>query len=145
MLCGRRPFRSEQIHELLRQVREDEPQPPRQVVRSIPRELERICLKAMAKRISDRYTTAGDLAEELRDQIRTGGPSVSVRVSGADSIETPQVESRATSKGPTSKAPPPVRPRLCSVCGSPIPSGVEECPHCEGSGLRSSIRNLAGD
>ena len=70
MLCGRRPFRSERVGELLRQVREDEPQPPRQVVRSIPRELERICLKAMARRIADRYTTAGDLAEELREQIR---------------------------------------------------------------------------
>jgi serine/threonine protein kinase len=66
MLCGRRPSRAEDSEEILRQVREDEPQPPRQLVPAIPRELERICLKALAKRINDRYTTAGDFAEELR-------------------------------------------------------------------------------
>src|SRR5260370_1238248 len=48
MLAGRRPFRTQNVSELLRQVREDEPQPPRQVLRAIPRELQRICLKAMA-------------------------------------------------------------------------------------------------
>jgi hypothetical protein len=34
--------------EVLRQVRDDEPQPPRQLVRDIPPELERACLKALA-------------------------------------------------------------------------------------------------
>ncbi len=66
MLCGRPPFRAPNVEELLRQVRRDEPQPPRQVVPDVPRELERICLKAMAKRITERYTTAADLAEDLR-------------------------------------------------------------------------------
>jgi serine/threonine protein kinase/formylglycine-generating enzyme required for sulfatase activity len=69
MLCGRPPFRSDDPAELRRQVREDEPQPPRQHVPTIPRELERICLKAMAKRISDRHSTAADLAEELRHAL----------------------------------------------------------------------------
>ena len=66
LLCGRRPFRAEESTELLRQVREDEPQPPRQLMPGLPRELERICLKALAKSIAARYTTAGDFAEELR-------------------------------------------------------------------------------
>jgi serine/threonine protein kinase/predicted ATPase len=144
MLCGRRPFRAEKVSELLRQVRDDEPQPPRQVVRSIPRELERICLKAMAKPIADRYTTAGDLAEELREQIRTGGNSGSTRASGSDSIESARGDSRATSRGLTSKATLPDRPRLCPVCGTRIPSGVADCSNCEGSGSRSS-KNLVGD
>src|SRR5579864_2361820 len=65
MLCGRRPFVSADQEEL-RQVREDEPQPPRQLVPKMPRELERVCLKAMSKRIAERYTSAGDFAEELR-------------------------------------------------------------------------------
>lgn len=66
MLCGRLPFRSDDPVELLRQIRDDEPQPPRQLAPNIPRELERICLKAMAKRIRNRYGTAGDFADELR-------------------------------------------------------------------------------
>jgi serine/threonine protein kinase len=45
MLTGRVPFQATGITELLRQVREDEPQPPRQLVRDIPPELERACLR----------------------------------------------------------------------------------------------------
>jgi len=66
MLTGRLPFASDNIQELLRQVQDDEPQPPRQLVPTIPRELEAICLKAMSKQITDRYTTAADMAEGLR-------------------------------------------------------------------------------
>ena len=70
--CGRLPFRATDRQELLRQVRDDEPQPPRQLVREIPPELERVCLKALAKRQQDRYTTAGDFAEDLRRVLPTG-------------------------------------------------------------------------
>jgi class 3 adenylate cyclase/predicted ATPase len=66
MLCGRVPFRSNDLGELLRQVRDDEPQPPRQLVPDLSPELERVCLKALAKRPQDRYTTAADLAGDLR-------------------------------------------------------------------------------
>ena len=66
MLTGRMPFMAAEVGELLRQVEEDEPQPPRQLVPDIPRELEYVCLKAMAKRLSDRYTTAADMASDLR-------------------------------------------------------------------------------
>lgn len=86
MLCGRRPHRAHDMEELIRQVREDEPQPPRQLIQDIPRELERICLKAMAKRINDRYTTAVDLAEELRDVLDAyAEPKTELPVPVADS------------------------------------------------------------
>lgn len=62
MLCGRTPFRAADASELLRQIRDDEPQPPRQIATDVPPELERICLKAFAKRQKDRYTTATDFA-----------------------------------------------------------------------------------
>ncbi|WP_425614219.1 protein kinase [Anatilimnocola sp. NA78] len=66
MLTGRVPFRATQTSELLRQVRDDEPQPPRQLKADIPPELERICLKSLAKQQQDRYTTAADFAADLR-------------------------------------------------------------------------------
>jgi class 3 adenylate cyclase/tetratricopeptide (TPR) repeat protein len=65
MLTGRVPFQASDLLELLRQVSEDEPQPPRQLVRDIPPELERACLKALAKRQRDRHTTAADFADDL--------------------------------------------------------------------------------
>jgi hypothetical protein len=52
--------------ELLRQISEDEPRPPRRQNRSIPLDLETIVLKAMAKRAEDRYLTAQELADDLR-------------------------------------------------------------------------------
>src|SRR5262249_54504847 len=66
LLTGRRPFHSDSQRELLEQVCSVEARPPRQWVASIPKELERICLKATNKRASERYTTAKDLADDIR-------------------------------------------------------------------------------
>ena len=54
-----------------------EPRPPRQIDDTIPKELERICQKALAKRASERYTTAKDMAEDLRLFLQTAGGTVS--------------------------------------------------------------------
>jgi serine/threonine protein kinase/formylglycine-generating enzyme required for sulfatase activity len=65
LLTGRRPFRG-QMPDILAAIIADEPRPPRQVDDAIPKESERICLKALAKRASARYTTALDFADDLR-------------------------------------------------------------------------------
>ncbi len=70
MLCGRVPFHGSTAMETLRQVREDEPQPPRQIAPHVPSEVEAICLKAMSKSLNDRYTTASDFAEKLRQALK---------------------------------------------------------------------------
>lgn len=64
MLAGRRPFSDKQ--ELHEEILQREPKPPRQIDDSIPAELERICLNCLSKRMTDRYSTAHDLADELR-------------------------------------------------------------------------------
>jgi serine/threonine protein kinase/formylglycine-generating enzyme required for sulfatase activity len=66
LLTGRRPFEGTRWSEVLVQVTSVEPAPPRALDRQIPRELERICLKCLAKRAADRYPTALELAEDLR-------------------------------------------------------------------------------
>jgi len=89
LLTGRLPFRATDLKELLRQVREDEPQPPRQLVRDIPQDLERACLKALAKHQQDRYTTAGDFAEDLQRVVQAAVSSVAPAAplpSGAPSL-----------------------------------------------------------
>jgi serine/threonine protein kinase/formylglycine-generating enzyme required for sulfatase activity/tetratricopeptide (TPR) repeat protein len=71
LLTGRLPFKSDSRVELLEQITSVEPRPLRQVDDAIPRELERICLKALAKKASERYLTALDLAEDLRHFLST--------------------------------------------------------------------------
>jgi eukaryotic-like serine/threonine-protein kinase len=66
MLTRRRPFRAESTGALLTSIVSDEVRPPRQIDDRIPKELERICLKALSKRASERYTTARDMADDLR-------------------------------------------------------------------------------
>jgi serine/threonine protein kinase len=65
MLTGVRPFQGNQ-RLLMLQVLEDEPRPPRRLKESIPRDLETICLKAMAKSPGRRYASAQDFADDLR-------------------------------------------------------------------------------
>jgi hypothetical protein len=66
LLTGRRPFRGNSPVELFEQITDVEAKPLRQIDDKIPKELERICLKCLAKRASERYTTALDLADDLR-------------------------------------------------------------------------------
>jgi hypothetical protein len=71
LLTGRLPYRAQKREELVAEIAdlEVEAPPPRQVDESLPEELERICLKALAKRPADRYTTAADLARDLRGYL----------------------------------------------------------------------------
>jgi WD40 repeat protein len=65
LLCEKLPFRGN-MGMLRLQVLHEEPRPPRQVDTQVPRDLETICLKAMAKDPARRYATARDLADDLR-------------------------------------------------------------------------------
>jgi serine/threonine protein kinase len=69
LLTGERPFRGNR-QMLLLQVLHDEPRPPRQLNDKVPRDLETICLKAMAKAPPRRYATARELADDLRRFLR---------------------------------------------------------------------------
>jgi len=66
LLTATRPFRGSSAEEVLERIRMLEARPPRQIDDTIPKELERICLKALSKRASDRYNTALDMSEDLR-------------------------------------------------------------------------------
>ena len=65
MLTGQRPFQGN-VRMLLDQVIHDEPQRPRRLKKSIPRDLETICLKCLEKDPRRRYATAADAAADLR-------------------------------------------------------------------------------
>ncbi len=69
LLTGELPFRGNK-RMLLHQVLHDEPRRPRSLNDHVPRDLETVCLKAMAKEPSRRYGSARDLADDLRRWLR---------------------------------------------------------------------------
>jgi serine/threonine protein kinase len=69
LLTGQRPFQGRDRNELLEMIKKREARPPRQLDDTIPRELDRICLRALGKRAADRYSTAADFAEDLRQWL----------------------------------------------------------------------------
>lgn len=80
LLSRRPPFVSASLDELLRQVKECEPPAPRLLDPSIPKDLQKICLKALDKYPAKRYPTAGALAEDLQRFLE--GKPVIARPSG---------------------------------------------------------------
>jgi WD40 repeat protein/serine/threonine protein kinase len=79
LLCGELPFRGSRGM-IVHQVLHEEPIPPRKINDKIPRDLETICLKAMAKKPAWRFQRAGEMAEELRRFLR-GEPILSRPIS----------------------------------------------------------------
>jgi serine/threonine protein kinase len=66
LLVGKPPFLANDPVQTLMMVIADEPISPRELNRAIPRDLETICLKCLEKKASRRYSSAGDLAQDLR-------------------------------------------------------------------------------
>jgi serine/threonine protein kinase len=66
LLAGRPPFGAATVEATIRGVREDVPLPPRRVRPAVPRDLENVCLMCLRKEPGRRYSTAGELAEDLR-------------------------------------------------------------------------------
>jgi tetratricopeptide (TPR) repeat protein/tRNA A-37 threonylcarbamoyl transferase component Bud32 len=82
MLTGELPFRGTP-RMLLHQVLHDEPRRPRSFNDRIPRDLETICLKAMAKEPDRRYATAAEAGADLR-RFLAGEPIQARRVGVAE-------------------------------------------------------------
>lgn len=64
-LAGRRPFEGKSLIEVEDEILHRQPKPPRQIADDIPEELERACLRCLAKDMGERYPTAADLARDL--------------------------------------------------------------------------------
>jgi serine/threonine protein kinase len=65
VLCGDAPFHGPPPILLFNAMNRN-PEPPRVRNPSVPMELERICLKALAKQPEERYASCQELADDLR-------------------------------------------------------------------------------
>ena len=89
LLTGKRPHHATSTSELLELVKHVEARPPRQIDDSISRELDRICLRALARRRAERYSTALDLVEELEAFVaESSDRETRQRLASLSSVET---------------------------------------------------------
>jgi eukaryotic-like serine/threonine-protein kinase len=78
-LTGKLPFPGRDQDEIFEEILHRDPKPPRQIDDTVPKELERICLKCLSKRMIHRYGSAWDLVEDLRawlEWIAPGSASI---------------------------------------------------------------------
>lgn len=68
MLTGRKPFTGESIVTITYNIMNKEPTPPP----GVPYGIERVLMRAMAKRPSDRYNSAREMAEDLKRAMEPG-------------------------------------------------------------------------
>jgi serine/threonine protein kinase len=146
LLTGVRPFRGETQRELLDQVRRAEVRSPCEVDDQIPDALGRICLKALARRASERYPTAEEMASALRDclQALSGNRThIGVAVSSettqdsSDGLSTGAIPQTSTNSDQTIAGYPEVRitPRgLCPYEAPDAPFFLEMLPGPRGAG-----------
>jgi len=85
MVAQRSAYDASDRRQLLRQVIEAQPRPLRKIDKNVPKDLETIVQKAMAKVPAARYQTAADLAEDLRRFVEDK-PIVARRTGSAERL-----------------------------------------------------------
>ena len=65
LITHRTPFTGSSFSEVIDQILYQNPPPPSKVAKRVPKDLEKICLKAIEKEKEDRYQSAQDLVKDL--------------------------------------------------------------------------------
>jgi beta-lactam-binding protein with PASTA domain/tRNA A-37 threonylcarbamoyl transferase component Bud32 len=104
MLTGRAPFGGDTpLSIAYKHVRED-PSPPSQVNPDVPRELDAIVMKALAKNPDNRYSSAMELKQDL-DRFTSGEAVQATPLLASDTVVAPRVERTRVMEEPAYEAP----------------------------------------
>jgi serine/threonine protein kinase len=98
-LVGRPPFIGPDLATITRQVLHKNPEPPSEVVSGIPRALDGVVARALAKEPKDRYATGVELAEDLERVIR-GEPPLRPLSLGDKTMQSVKPAPEPVSEGP---------------------------------------------
>ncbi len=109
MLTGVSPFRGATQGELFDQILYSEPRQPRALVPSLPRELERICLKCLSKSVLERYRTAQELLDDLEHWISQPDAADATPLINSTRVLTDDPESLRSDRDPSFGGSDPVR------------------------------------
>ena len=110
LLTRRRPFQPTKSQDIFRLIATQDVRSPRLFDDTIHQDLERICLKALARRASDRFTVARDFAEEIRWFLAHHALTSSLRPSTAESVAS-KTPASITPTGPITPISSDVTPR----------------------------------
>ncbi len=131
LLAGQRPFTADEPLDLYEEIQELDPKSPRTRNPDVPKELERICFKCLAKRRTHRYATAADLIEDLEAFLATCGDSARVVGGGqqatADAASDPVAVGSATVRAASDSTPQETTPTPDSGSQPPlriVPKGL---------------------
>jgi serine/threonine protein kinase/formylglycine-generating enzyme required for sulfatase activity len=136
LLTGRRPFAAENKESLIRAIKKRDVPSPRLFEESISPDLERICLKALARRASDRFTVARDFANELRGLIEQQKGTPNPQASAGESANKSGSQQQPSTVTST--------PRSADLTPQDSDSGKTLPPRVVPKGLRSFDASDAG-
>jgi len=87
MLTGKQPFWDGEVVSTFKNIQKRAPVRPREIKTGIPLRLDRICLKALSKKQSERFATASEMAKQLRSVAKTGSKRAGARSTTAVTAE----------------------------------------------------------
>lgn len=129
MVTGRVPFEVKSLTEAIRRHTQEPPPPPRSVNPSLPAPVEGIVLRALAKRPQDRFASALEMAEALKNALPsvpeglTVAPTMAQGTTPYVSLMTRLAEVGATPQAPSGEAwkaaPPPAQAGAALLVVSP--------------------------
>ena len=146
LLTGVSPFRAATLEETLERIKTVEARPPRQHDETLPRALEEICLRSVSKRLSERYATAIDFADDIRQVLAGDGhgpsPGHHRRCPAARAVPTTirRCSRSRSSRAACARSRPMTPTSSSSSCRGPAIGSV--CPRSCGSGSRGSRRRI---
>lgn len=107
LLTGSRPFDAESIPRILARVAYETPAPPSHLVPELPKTVDVLLMRSLAKDPGERYTSAEELAEDAREVLEGRSPFNAERTAPPRGSGTVVIAGPGSAAGP----PPPATPR----------------------------------